>query len=123
MKNVSLKLYSAPSPSLVPIGQGHGLSNFMLKILRSHGFQILWWILNIYGLMIVIGLKFHSASFPAVVMTAGFSLRALKGGSQELTMWSKGVLEYYSFFVFCFKEVNITAKMLILAFKTRNTSK
>ena len=46
-----------------------------------------------------------------------------KEGSQGLPMWSKGVLNYDSG-ICCFKEVENTAKtLIILAFKTRNGSK
>ena len=43
----------------------------------------------------------------------GFSLSAFKRGSQELAMWSKGVLDYDSG-VCCFKEVKTTAKTMII---------
>ena len=44
---------------------------------------------------------------------SGFSLRALKQGSQGLPMWSKGVLDYDSV-ICCFKEVKTTDKILII---------
>ena len=44
---------------------------------------------------------------------SGFPLRAFKQGSQGLSMWSKGVLDYDSG-VCCFKEVKTTAKILIV---------
>ena len=44
---------------------------------------------------------------------SGFSLRALKRGSQGLPVWSKGVLDNDSGGC-CFKEVKTAAKILII---------
>ena len=44
---------------------------------------------------------------------SGFPHRAFKQGSQGLSIWSKGVLDYDSG-ICCFKEVKTTAKILII---------
>ena len=53
----------------VHISVGVGVHSFVLKFLRPHYFQTLWWIWFIFGMMIDTGPKFYSVLSPPPCMT------------------------------------------------------